>query len=854
MEQSSSSIRWVDRLYRRFPRLGRSLDNELEQSLMRLGFAGLFVLYMLGFQLSGSLMIGRVQELTTASLAYVAISLLIIASIAVWPRQVRTRRAICTLLDAGMISLAMWLGGEITSILYIFYLWITLGNGLRYGRPYLYFTSGLCVAGFTLVIAGSDYWWRQNILGFGLLLGLLIIPLFVSSLLKRLEAENRRAETASQAKSRFLANMSHEIRTPLNGVVGMADLLVGTPLNEEQQDIVHSIHASSESLLSLIEDILDFSKIEAGKVEVTPVDQEVTDLIHDTVAMIRPQAMTKSIALEHWIEPEVPPRIRIDPLLLRQILVNLLSNAVKFTEEGEVLLRLSYKTRRLDESQSEWLLFEVTDTGIGISEQHLQRIFERFTQLDDSVTRRYAGTGLGTTITKQLVELLGGEIGVESRLGEGSRFWFELPLQRAAKAVDESLLQTAQWLLFTDGRYQESQTLNHLQECNLITKVTHSTADGFQELLNAVSLNRPYDVAIVDQARIDLPADQLAGAIRAERLLKNLPLVLVMSEPLDWPHMRSLRRAGYHVILGPPLTLEKFRNGLCYAIKARGEKPGEWELPAARSQCPAPRPYRVLLAEDNYINQKVAQKILQRAGHDVRVTDTGEEALRALTEEHFDVVILDMQMPDMGGVEVIERYRGLHGADETPPIMMLTANATIDAQAQCREMGVRAFLTKPVRSGQLVAILDEIMSGRSAFPAPTQTTDTASEEETERQQLIIDPSVIEDLAKLSRSPDFLQQLTEKFFQDSEALLDEMRLAARACNLERYREHAHALAGNAAGMGAHTLQALCAAVTDIDQRQFDELAENIFTETSATYSLTHQALLNYLASRSMRGAQ
>ena len=164
------------------------------------------------------------------------------------------------------------------------------------------------------------------------------------------------------------------------------------------------------------------------------------------------------------------------------------------------------------------------------------------------------------------------------------------------------------------------------------------------------------------------------------------------------------------------------------------------------------------------------------------------------------------------------------------------------------------ILTKPVRSGQLVAILDEIMSGQSAFPVPTRTTDTASEEETERQQLIIDPSVIEDLARLSRSPDFLQQLTEKFFQDSEALLDEMRLAARACSLERYREHAHALAGNAAGMGAHTLQALCAGVTDIDQRQFDELAENIFTETSATYSLTHQALLNYLASRSMRGAQ
>lgn len=859
MEHNSSSFGLVDRLVRRYPRLALCTDNELDQSLVRLGFAALFTVYILGLHLSGSLMNGISRELLLVSLTYTSASLLIIASIAAWPQYGRARRAVSTVFDAGMISVSMWIGAEITSILYIFYLWITLGNGLRYGRSYLYYTCGLSIVGFAMVVVWSDYWWQQRILSFGLLLGLLIIPLFVSRLLKRLEEENRRAETASQAKSRFLANMSHEIRTPLNGVVGMADLLVGTPLNDEQQDIVHSIHASAESLLSLIEDILDISKIEAGKVEISPVDQDVLALIHDTVAMIRPQAMAKSIALERWIEPEVPPVIRIDPLLLRQILVNLLSNAVKFTEEGEVLLRLSRKTRRHEEAESEskWLLFEVIDTGIGISEQHLQRIFERFTQLDDSVTRRYTGTGLGTTITKQLVELLGGEIGVESRLGEGSRFWFELPLQQTANGIDESLLQTAQWLLFTDSRYQESPALNHLQDCNLVTKVSHSTADGFQELLNAVSLNRPYDVAIVDQGRIDLPADQLAGAIRAERQLRNLPLVLVTEEVDAWSQKRLLKRAGYSVIISPPLTLEKFKNGLYYAVRERSGKAGERDVPLTLTEHHAPRPYRVLLAEDNYINQKVAQKILQRAGHDVRVADTGEEALHALCQERFDVVILDMQMPDMGGVEVIERFQEMRGAEETPPIMMLTANATVDAQTQCRDIGVRAFLTKPVRSGQLVGILDEIMSGRSAFPpsAPiTPVPEPADEDESDRQLLIIDTAVIEDLAKLSRSADFLQQLTEKFFQDSELLLDDMRLAAREKNLETYREHAHALAGNAAGMGAHTLQALCVSANDIDQRQFEELAENIFTETSATYSLTHQALLNYLSSRSMRGVQ
>ncbi|MEJ2393460.1 MAG: ATP-binding protein [Candidatus Thiodiazotropha sp.] len=828
-------------------------DSELEQSLVRIGFIALFVIYLYLFQ-----WLGQSDDLDRNLFRIVAfyglVSLLYSLTILVWPRISRLRRSITTSTDAVIISLAMMIGGEITSFLYILYLWITLGNGLRYGRRDLFFACGLSIVGFSSVILVSDFWREAMVLSLGLLIGLLVIPLFVSSLLKRLEQEKQRAETANLAKSRFLANMSHEIRTPLNGVVGMADLLVGTPLNEEQQEIVHSIHASAESLVSLIEDILDISKIEAGKVEIHSVDQNLYLLAYDAMVMIRPQTLSKSIRLDLWIEPEVPPVVQIDPLMLRQILVNLLSNAVKFTESGSVTVRISRTPPSGDEGQDDYLLFEVIDTGIGISEHHLQRIFERFTQLDDSVTRRYPGTGLGTTITKQLVELMQGRIGVESRLGSGSRFWFELPLQKPLQVKSESYLQSAQWILFTDGSYQDSATLSYLEECNLITKVSQSGANGFQELLNAVELNKPYDVAILDEERITIPVDQLANAIRSEPRLKDLVLMLVAREPLGNERKQFLRQVGFQVILSLPTQLETFANALHYALAARGKSDMENDELSYSLISLSQRRYRVLLAEDNYINQKVVQKILQRAGHEVSVADTGEETLQALLQNDYDLAILDMQMPDMGGVEVIKRYQATQGESSDMLFMMLTANATVDAQEQCQKLGVSAFLTKPVRSGQLVRIVEEVMQGKSLVNSEDSVQDeTANDDEhAEKQALIIDTQVLEELAKLSQTPDFLHQLATKFYQDSEQLLDTMEQAAEESRFTDYMEAAHALAGNAAGMGAHTLKALCSSATTIDHEQFAKLAKNLFRETSTAYSLTQRELADYLATRDVSG--
>ncbi|MEJ2454227.1 MAG: ATP-binding protein [Candidatus Thiodiazotropha sp.] len=855
MDTSSATKRRLVEISSYFLRLKGRKDSEFEQSFVRFGFVSLFIVYAYLLQLLGQLD-GLGHYLLRLGFFYQVISLAFVAAISIWPTSNRLRRSLTTACDALMVSLAMLLGGEVTSFLYILYLWITLGNGLRYGRHDLLLACGLSITGFAGVILFSDFWRQEVVLSLGLLVGLLIIPLFVSSLLKRLELEKQRAETANQAKSRFLANMSHEIRTPLNGVVGMADLLVGTPLNDEQKDIVRSIQASAESLVSLIEDILDISKIEAGKVEIHLVDQDLYMLVYDTMVMIRTQTLNKPIRLDLWIEPEVPPVVRIDPLMLRQVLLNLLSNAVKFTEQGSVTVRISRKSSNSDQEPGESLLFEVIDTGIGISEHHLQRIFERFTQLDDSVTRRYSGTGLGTTITKQLVELMHGRIGVESHLGSGSRFWFELPLEMPSRRLDEARLQAAQWILFTDDGYQESTTLAALEKHDLITKVTQSGASGFQELLNAVSMNKAYDVAIVDEQRVSIPVDQLANAIRSEPKLQDLVLMLVTPEPLTQERKQFLRQAGYLVIVSSEDSPETFQHALYYALAARGkfdvasDEAGYSLISLARCR------YRVLLAEDNYINQKVVQKILQRAGHQVSVADTGEQTLQALLEHEYDLAILDMQMPDMGGVEVIKRYHASDGANLEMPFMMLTANATVEAQQQCHKLGVSAFLTKPVRSAQLVRIVDEVMQGKY----PSQLDDQQIEnrlsdaEQSDKQGLLIDATVLEDLAKLSQTPDFLHQLMTKFYQDSEQLLDSMEKAVETTSLSDYREAAHALAGNAAGMGAHTLKAICSSAASLDDVQFAQQAEALFAEISSTYSLTHKALTDYLASRDVSGMQ
>ncbi|MET0089686.1 MAG: ATP-binding protein [Candidatus Thiodiazotropha sp.] len=823
-------------------RLKLTPDREGEQAVVRFGLTivlSFYSGYMYFFVLDDRIM----GILFGVALGYMAFAVAVMLIIAWKPIGYPGRCVYTMVCDVAVIAFSMWVGDERTSMLYVIFLWLSLGNGLRFGISLLYLASTLSTLGFTIVIVSNDFWRNQPILSVGLLVGLLGTTLYVAMLLRRIEVEKQLSEASNQAKSRFLANMSHEIRTPLNGVVGMTDLLAGTPMGVEQREIMSSIQASAETLLNLIEGVLDFSKIEAGKVEVKLTDQDISELVNLVVSMMKPAADAKSLELRSWIDLDVSPVVRT----LRQILINLLNNAIKFTETGSVMLKVTPYRNELDPDDTRRLLFEVIDTGVGIPESQLDLIFERFKQVDDSTTRQYGGSGLGTTITKQLVELMDGAIGVESRVGEGSRFWFQIPAPPGDLSLNEQHLMDARVLLFADLLSERQEVLDALQEWPVDIMVCNTVGDGFLELLNSAKMGQAYDIAIVDETQDVISGDELLQVIRAEKSLDNLGLVCVTHHAPSREREQELCLAGFNAVVTYPVTKEKIRHVLQYALKGGNEESFQKPPRIFRSadQTSGGRA-RILLAEDNRINQKVVKKILELQGHDVTVVDDGTQALKALENRQFDLAILDLHMPDVGGVEVIRTHRETLMGQDSIPFMILTANATAEAVRQCEAAGVNAYLTKPVRSAHLLDEVNKLLGG----DIPGIDTDTLIDEPTrsasiEKNSRVLDRETLRGLEGLSRDPGFLHNLINSFLRDSETLLVSMRESLESGNSRQFRDSAHLLADNASGIGANALMAASSAASRVEEGDFVELGRKLLTKVASNYNMTCQALDRYL---------